>query len=238
MSEKIQKVLARAGVASRRAVEELIRQNKVTINGKRASLGDRATQDDVLAVNGRVIDTTMPDRIVMMYHKPEGVVCSREDDQDRPLIFDQLPECRAGRWLYVGRLDINSSGLLLVTNDGVFANNVIHPSQHLTRTYLVRMIGELSAEDRKKLQDGIELEDGKARFVSIKQTSTGKGRNRWYEVVVEEGRNRIIRRLFEAVNCSVNRLIRIKISNLSMPRDLTVGECRELTRREMKLLTD
>ena len=239
MSEKLQKILARAGVASRRAAEELIKANKVTVNGKAAKLGDRATAADAIAVHGKIIDTDTPEQIVMLYHKPEGYICSRFDEQGRPLIFQQLPDCPAGRWLYVGRLDINSSGLLLITNDGSLANKLTHPSKHVPRTYLVRVIGNVDTVAQNKLRNGIKLEDGMARFTKIKQSKkSGSGKNRWYEVTVTEGRNRIVRRMFEAVNCTVNRLVRIKFGNLSLPRDLQPGHSRILDKKELNLLQD
>lgn len=238
MSEKIQKILARAGVASRRNIEEMLRENRIKINGKPAKLGDRATDADILAVDGRVVETTKPDSIVLMYHKPEGVVCSRKDDQGRPLIFDQLPKCPQGRWLYVGRLDINSSGLILITNDGELANNLMHPSKHVERAYLARVIGDLPAESVQRLIEGVQLEDGIAKFDSIReQRSTSRGRNSWYKVSVHEGRNRIVRRMFEAVNCTVSRLMRVSIGKLTLPRDLQAGQYRELTKQELELIS-
>ena len=235
MSEKIQKILARAGVASRRAAEDLLRANKVTLNGKPAKLGDRATADDIIAVNGKVIDTTVPDRIVLLYHKPEGVLCSRKDDQgERPLIFDQLPNCPEGRWLYVGRLDLNSSGLMLITNDGSLANNLMHPSKHVLRTYRARVIGELPDMAIKRLRQGVQLEDGKAKFNSIKATGHAGGKNRWYEVTIAEGRNRIVRRMFEAVNCTVSRLMRTKLGPIALPRDLPPGASVQLSSQQLQ----
>jgi 23S rRNA pseudouridine2605 synthase len=234
MSEKIQKIIARAGVASRRRAEELIAAGKVKVNGNIAKLGDRAEATDEIIVAGNLIKADKPESIVLMYHKPEGVICSRADDQERPLIFEQIPQCPAGRWIYIGRLDVNSSGLMLITNDGEIANNLMHPSKHILRTYLVRVIGELSANNINALLTGVRLEDGMAKFVGIKQRPSAGGKNNWYEVTIAEGRNRIVRRLFEAVNCSVNRLVRIKIGELSLPRELGLGESRELTKREFK----
>jgi 23S rRNA pseudouridine2605 synthase len=237
MSEKIQKIIARAGVASRRRAEELITAGQVRVNGKIAKLGDRAELVDEITVAGNLIISDKPESIVLMYHKPEGVICSRADDKDRPLIFEQLPPCPAGRWIYIGRLDINSSGLMLITNDGEIANNLMHPSKHILRTYLVRVIGDLSATNINALLTGIRLEDGMAKFIGIKQRPSAGGKNNWYEVTVAQGRNRIVRRMFESVNCSVSRLVRIKIGELALPRELDLGASRELTKRELKAIS-
>ena len=174
---------------------------------------------------------------VLLYHKPEGRVCSRKDEQGRPTIFEQLPPCPQGRWISVGRLDLNTSGLLLLTNNGELANRLMHPRSEIEREYAVRVFGELTPEQLRQLKEGIMLEDGSARFERIiPMPGETEGRNHWYRVVLKEGRNREVRRLFEAVGGTVNRLIRIRYGDLTLPRNLGRGRSQRLTWRQVNAL--
>lgn len=230
MSEKIQKVLARAGLGSRRAMEQWISDGRITINGQKAKLGDRIEKNAYICVDGRPLAqnlTQKPRRRVIMYNKPLGEVCSRKDDQDRPLVFDNLPKLKEGRWISVGRLDVSTSGLLLFTNDGEFANKLMHPSSEIEREYATRVYGEVDRQMLMTLRKGVELEDGMAHFESIAY-SGGEGTNHWYHVVVKEGKNRLVRRLWESQKVTVSRLIRIRYGNIVLPRSLRAGRFLDL----------
>lgn len=238
MSEKIQKILANAGVGSRRQVETWIQEGRVTVNGRKATIGDRMTYHDKVCVDDReikLIRSKNQQTRVLIYHKPEGEMCTRSDPEGRPTIFERLPLIRNSRWICVGRLDFNTSGLLLITNDGELANNLMHPSSQIEREYAVRIRGEVDALILEKLKKGIPLEDGIARFDDIKDAG-GTGANHWFHVVVKEGRNRLVRRLWEAVDLSVSRLIRIRFGNVYLPAGLKRGRHVELTDEELQLL--
>jgi 23S rRNA pseudouridine2605 synthase len=235
MSEKIQKILANAGVGSRRQVESWIQEGRITVNGRLATIGDRMTYHDTVCVDGREIKLMKSKNQksrVLIYHKPEGEMCTREDPEGRPTIFERLPIIRNSRWICVGRLDFNTSGLLLITNNGELANQLMHPSSEIEREYAVRIRGEVTAEDIAKLQKGIKLEDGIARFNNIVEAG-GAGANHWYHVIVKEGRNRLVRRLWEALDFSVSRLIRIRFGNVYLPAGLRRGQYVELTDDEL-----
>ncbi len=238
--ERIQKLLAKAGVASRREAERLIEAGRVKVNGRVVSLGDRATSQDRIEVDGRPIKASRMEQAptqVLLYHKPEGVVCSRTDDKGRPTIFEQLPPLHQGRWINVGRLDVNTSGLLLVTNNGELANRLMHPRYEVVREYAVRVFGELTPEQLKQLREGVELEDGPARFDRITpMPGESEGRNHWYKVSLKEGRNREVRRLFEAVGLTVNRLIRTRYGEFTLPRNLRRGKTQPLSWRQVNQL--
>lgn len=240
MSEKIQKVLANAGVGSRRQIEAWIQEGKITVNGRLATIGDRMTYHDTVCVDGREIKLNRSKNQksrVLIYHKPEGEMCTRDDPEGRPTIFESLPIIRNSRWICVGRLDFNTSGLLLITNNGELANQLMHPSSEIEREYAVRIRGEVTDEMIAKLQKGIKLEDGMARFHQITQAG-GTGANHWYHVIVKEGRNRLVRRLWESLEVSVSRLIRIRFGNVYLPAGLRRGKHVELNDSEMILLED
>jgi 23S rRNA pseudouridine2605 synthase len=230
MTEKLQKVLARAGLGSRRELEEWIAAGRVSVNGKIATLGDRVGEQDVIRVDGQVIGRARlapVRRRVLMYHKPVGEVCTRSDPDGRPTVFANLPRINNGRWVTVGRLDINTSGLLLLTNDGELAFKLMHPSTQLEREYAVRVIGEVSDDKLERLRTGVTLEDGEAHFDQLVDAG-GEGANHWYHVVLREGRNREVRRLWESQGATVSRLIRVRYGNVTLPRFLRPGQFTDL----------
>lgn len=230
MSEKLQKVLARIGLGSRRYMEEVIAAGRVSVNGVVASVGTRVEPTDELRIDGRKVNLQRAEemrRRVIVYYKPEGEICSRSDPEGRPTAFDALPQLSQDRWVMVGRLDINSTGLLLFTNDGELANRLMHPSSQIEREYAVRVMGEVTPEVRQTLLKGVELDDGPAKFESFKDIG-GEGINRWYQVVVKEGRNREVRRLFESQGLKVSRLLRTRYGTVILPRELRTGRWVEL----------
>lgn len=240
MSEKIQKVLANAGVGSRRQVESWIQEGRITVNGRVATIGDRMTYRDVVCVDGREIKLVKSQdqkTRVLLYHKPEGEICSRNDPEGRPTIFEKLPLIRNSRWISVGRLDYNTSGLLMITNDGELANQLMHPSSVIEREYAVRIRGEVPDEAIKQLIEGVKLEDGPARFNTIVEAG-GDGSNHWYHVIVKEGRNRLVRRLWEELGFTVSRLIRIRFGPVYLPAGLRRGKFEELTEDEVRQLME
>lgn len=228
-SEKLQKTLARAGLGSRRDLEEWISAGRVTVNGEVAALGSRVGPDDRIVVDGIQISVDWEPALgrVLAYHKPEGEICSRRDPEGRPTIFDALPSAGKARWIVVGRLDINTSGLLLLTTDGELANRLMHPSYEIEREYAVRVLGDINDETLRNLKLGVQLEDGPAKFDSIAERG-GEGANRWFHVTLSEGRNREVRRLWESQGCTVSRLIRVRYGQLMLPRDIPAGRWREL----------
>lgn len=227
MSEKLQKVLARTGLGSRRELETWIEAGRVSVNGKLATLGDRAGPEDIIRVDGNVVATSAPEdvvRRVIIYHKPQGEVCSRNDPDGRPTVFDNLPRLKDLRWVLVGRLDISTSGLLLFTTDGELAHRLMHPSNGFEREYAVRVHGELTSEMRTALLEGVMLEDGISRFASIADAGgSDEGTNRWYKVVLTGGKYREVRRLFESQGLEVARLIRVRFGNVTLPPQLRQG---------------
>lgn len=238
--ERIQKVLARGGVGSRREIERWIEEGRIQLNGVEVSLGTRLKAGDHLQINGRVVHwekfAQQPTR-VLLYHKPTGEVVTRRDPEGRPVVFTQMPKLAVGRWIAVGRLDINTSGLLLVTNNGELANRLMHPSTAVEREYAVRILGEVSDATMEKLKQGVELEDGKAKFDDI-QFAGGEGANKWYHVIVTEGRNRLVRRLWESQEVTVSRLIRLRYGPVVLPERLKAHAFYELTDKELDLLFD
>jgi 23S rRNA pseudouridine2605 synthase len=231
---RLQKVLADVGLGSRREIEGWIRNGRVRINGKIAKLGDRVIPVDHVRIDGTEVKRPMARRRelrVIAYNKPEGELVTRHDPQGRRTVFDRLPRLAAGRWIPVGRLDINTSGLLLLTNDGELANRLMHPSRRVEREYAVRILGEVPEEALMRLTRGIELEDGPARFEEIVE-SGGEGANRWLHVLLREGRNREVRRLWEAAGCRVSRLIRVRFGNIVLGPRLFAGHWRTLTEAE------
>lgn len=238
MSEKIQKVLANAGVGSRRQVESWIQEGRITVNGKLATIGERMTYHDKICVDGReikLIKSKNQKSRVLLYHKPEGEICSRSDPEGRPTIFEKLPMIRNSRWICVGRLDFNTSGLLLITNDGELANQLMHPSSEIEREYAVRVRGIVTADVLQKLKKGIQLEDGPAHFEEITDAG-GSGANHWFHVIVREGRNRLVRRLWEAAGYTVSRLMRVRFGTVHLPPGLRRGKHIELTEEEISEL--
>ena len=238
--ERIQKVLARGGVGSRREIERWIDEGRLKINGDIVKLGDRLKVGDYLQLNDRVMHwekfAIQPTR-VLIYHKPTGEVVTRRDPQGRPVVFSQLPVLETARWISVGRLDINTSGLLLVTNNGELANKLMHPSTQVEREYAVRILGNVSDDTLEKLKKGVELEDGVAKFDAIRFFG-GEGANKWYHVIVSEGRNRLVRRLWEAQEVIVSRLMRVRYGPVVLPERLKTGAYYELTDKELDLLFD
>lgn len=242
MSDKIQKILANLGYGSRREIERWITEGRIKIGNRLAKLGDRASSFDVISVNGRIIHaaTEPVERRVILYHKPIGEICSHRDEEGKGSVFDRLPGLPAGsgRWISVGRLDVNTSGLLLFTNDGALANQLMHPSSCVEREYVVRVLGKAGPQILERLTRGVMLEDGMARFEHIVEASDKEksGVNHWYYVVVTEGRNRLVRRLWESQDFKVNRLKRVRYGSVilgSMPkqkdyRELTQGEINSL----------
>lgn len=236
--ERIQKLLARAGMGSRREIEGWITEGKLRLNGRTATLGDRLRAGDNLQVNGRVVFWEKfgeQTQRVLIYNKPTGEVVTRRDPQGRPVIFTQLPKLQVGRWISVGRLDINTQGLLLVTNDGELANRLMHPSTEVEREYAVRVFGEVADEMLERMKEGVELEDGPAKFDDIK-FSGGEGINKWYRVVVREGRNRLVRRLWESQDLVVNRLMRVRYGPIFLPERLKARTFYELNQKELDVL--
>jgi 23S rRNA pseudouridine2605 synthase len=232
---RLQKALAEAGLGSRREIEGWIREGRVRINGNLARLGDRVQPSDRVQVDGKLVSgrPARQARVrVLAYHKPEGEVVTRRDPEGRPTIFRRLPGLRDGRWIAVGRLDLNTAGLLLVTNNGELANRLMHPSREIEREYAVRIHGEVPPEALEQLVHGVELEDGPARFEEIVE-SGGSGSNQWFHVLLREGRNREVRRLWEAVGCEVSRLKRVRFGNVILEARPLPGQWRELTGEEV-----
>ncbi|MCU7852027.1 MAG: pseudouridine synthase [Candidatus Thiodiazotropha sp. (ex Monitilora ramsayi)] len=233
--ERLQKVLANAGMGSRREIEGWISAGRVEVNGNIAQLGLRVLPNDDIKVDGRKISFRRlepPEREVMVYNKPEGELVTRKDPEGRRTVFERLPKLKHGRWIPVGRLDINSSGLLLLTTDGELANQLMHPSQQVEREYAVRVMGQVTEEQLEQLVNGVELEDGPARFEEIVE-SGGEGINRWYHVVIMEGRQREVRRMWEAVGAKVNRLKRVRYGSVMLESALKVGRWRYLSDKEI-----
>lgn len=238
--EKLQKVLARIGVGSRRDVEAWISQGRIKVNGKDATLGQRVDMHDAISVDGRVIkreEAAETVRRVIMYNKPDGEICTRDDPEGRPTVFDRLPRPKEGRWINIGRLDINTTGLLMFTTDGELANRLMHPSFEMDREYAVRVRGEVDDDMLLRLKNGVILEDGPARFTDIQQAPGGEGFNHWYHCVVMEGRNREVRRLWESQGLVVSRLKRVRYGPVFLNSDLPMGRWREMSQQEVDILS-
>ncbi|MGO2353107.1 MAG: 23S rRNA pseudouridine(2605) synthase RluB [Marinomonas foliarum] len=237
MDEKLQKVLARAGQGSRREMETRIREGRVLVNGEVATLGDRVSVKDTITIDGYSIIATEAgeNRRVIIYNKPEGEVCTRKDPEGRPTVFDKLPKLRGERWIAVGRLDINTSGLLLFTTDGELANRLMHPSTEIDREYLVRVMGEVTEENLAVLKKGVILDDGVAKFTDIVDGG-GEGINRWFYVCLMEGRNREVRRLWESQGVKVNRLKRVRFGPVFLPSKAKVGRWVEMEDKDVNSL--
>ena len=238
--ERIQKVLAQAGVASRREVEAWIKAGRISVNGREAVPGDRISAGDKVRLDGELLrlgQAKYQKTRLLAYHKPAGEVCTRKDEKGRETVFTALPPLKQGRWISIGRLDINTSGLLLFTNDGDLANRLMHPSGEFTREYATRVRGMVSKGTLKKLLEGVILDDGMAQFDSI-HDGGGRGANHWYHVTLHEGRNREVRRLWESQGITVSRLIRVRFGPCTLPRDLRPGHYRELDRDTINQVLD
>ncbi|ADM98437.1 23S rRNA pseudouridine(2605) synthase RluB [Dickeya dadantii] len=242
MSEKLQKVLARAGHGSRREIESMIEAGRISVDGKIATLGDRVevTRATKIRIDGHVVSVRETEESVcrvLMYYKPEGELCTRSDPEGRPTVFDRLPRIQGYRWVAVGRLDVNTSGLLLFTTDGELANRLMHPSREVEREYAVRVFGEVGDDKIRQLSKGVQLEDGPAAFRSIRYQG-GEGLNQWYNVTLTEGRNREVRRLWEAVDVQVSRLIRVRYGDIQLPKGLPRGGWMEMGLTDVNYLRE
>lgn len=233
-NEKIQKVLASLGYGSRRQIEAWITEGRISVNGKPAHIGMRISTADKITIDKKPVrfPKKTPSHNVVMYHKPEGEVCTRSDPEGRPTIFDHLPKLSGRRWISIGRLDLNTSGLILLTTDGELAHHLMHPSYEIEREYAVRILGEVTPQMLTALKKGVKLEDGIAHFDEIIDAG-GSGANHWYKVILKEGRNREVRRLWETQGVKVSRLIRTRFGSVPLPRLLRPGKFRELTAEEV-----
>ena len=238
--EKLQKVLARMGLGSRREIETWISEGRVKVNGAVADLGQRVEISDAIVLDGRLLkreEVATSVRRVLIYNKPDGEICTRDDPEGRPTVFDRLPRPKEGRWINIGRLDINTTGLLLFTTDGELANRLMHPSYQMDREYAVRVRGEVTEEMLENLKKGVMLEDGPAKFTDIKEAPGGDGLNHWYHCVVMEGRNREVRRLWESQGLVVSRLKRVRFGPVFLTSNITMGRWREMDQREVDILS-
>lgn len=238
MTEKLQKVLARAGFGSRREIETWIAKGRIKVNGKVAVVGDRVTDDDKIIVDGKKLapqKKIREDRRVILYNKPENEVSTRDDPEGRRTVFDKLPPLKHGRWVSVGRLDLNTSGLLLFTTDGELANKLMHPSSEIEREYAVRILGDVTPEMVQEMHKGVMIEDHLCRFTDI-QHYGGEGVNQWYHVVLLEGRNREVRKLWESQGVKVSRLKRVRFGPLFIPSSVVKGRFNELGKTEIEKL--
>ncbi len=225
--ERIQKFLAGQGAGSRREIDSLLQQGRISVNGKPAKPGDRISGREKIAIDGKLLrlHRQLAKPKLLMYHKPVGEVCTRADSDGRPDVFSQLPRLQQGRWVSIGRLDINTSGLLLFTSDGELANRLMHPSFEVEREYAVRVHGAIDPDMLQRLRDGVELDDGPAHFDDIVD-SGGSGSNHWYHVILKEGRNREVRRLWESQGAEVSRLVRVRYEHFRLPKWLKPGKYR------------
>jgi len=238
MSERIQKALAQAGHGSRRQVEAWVQEGRILVNGKVATPGDHITEDDKVLLDGKQLRLKFKQELprkVIIYHKPVGEICTRNDPEKRTTIYDNLPRLRGGRWVAVGRLDVNTSGLLLLTTDGALANKLMHPSSGMEREYAVRVLGEVDRDMLRRMREGVELDDGKASFDAIRDAG-GQGANHWYHVIIKEGRKREVRRLWESQGVTVSRLIRVRFGDIPLPRGLPAGKFRDLEEASLNKL--
>lgn len=237
--ERIQKLLARAGAGSRREVEAWIEEGRLTINGDPVQPGQKATVNDRIELDGKRLEIASAAQVlrrVLIYNKPEGEVTTRRDPEGRPTVFDRLPRLTDHRWIAIGRLDINTTGLVLFTTDGELANRLMHPSRQVDREYAVRVFGEVDEAMIQRLSEGVLLEDGTARFTDISEAG-GKGMNQWFHVTLMEGRNREVRRLWESQGVKVSRLKRVRYGSVFLPSRLTMGKWEELDQKAVDALS-
>ena len=235
MKERIQKILANEGIVSRRQAENLIREGRIKINGQEAILGMSISRSDLIEIDGKGVEIsegTNPLR-VLMYNKKVGEISSTKDPEGRPSVFLALPKISEGKWISVGRLDINTSGLMLFTNNGELANKLMHPSSKIEREYVARIRGQVEPDHIRKLLEGVNLEDGKACFSDLQPGRKGKS-NQWFAMVIMEGRTREVRRMWESQGFSVSRLKRVRIGGLFLPANLRQGNYKELAEKEIK----
>ena len=235
MKERIQKILANEGIVSRRQAEKLIREGRIKVNGQEAILGMSISRRDLIEIDGKVVEIsegTNPLR-VLMYNKKVGEISSTKDPEGRPSVFLALPKISKGKWISVGRLDINTSGLMLFTNNGELANKLMHPSSKIEREYVARIRGQVEPDHIRRLLEGVNLEDGKASFSDIQPGRKGKS-NQWFAMVIMEGRTREVRRMWESQGFSVSRLKRVRIGGLFLPANLRQGNYKELAEKEIK----
>lgn len=238
MKVRIHKVLADHGIGSRRGIESLIRQKKILVNGQLASIGQLVSDKDVFEVEGRMVRLSKKDptnKRILMYNKKVGEISSRKDPDHKKTIFDTLPKLKSGRWVSVGRLDINTSGLILFTNDGSLANQLMHPSSNIEREYVARVHGKVTDEILQNLTNGVKLEDGFAKFTDVQGGRKGNT-NQWFAMVIMEGRTREVRRLWESQGLEISRLKRVRYGNLFLPATLRQGAFKELTKGEINAL--
>lgn len=237
--QRLHKLLALSGLGSRRDMEALIASGRVTINGQVATVGAGVTPNDVVKLDRRILHLPFEAELprVLIYHKPDGEIVSEDDPEKRASVFDKLPRIRGGRWVAIGRLDINTSGLLIFTTSGELANHFMHPRYEVEREYAVRLMGELNETQLTQLTQGIELEDGFAQLDSI-QDRGGEGANHWYQIVLREGRNREVRRLFEALGLMVSRLMRVRFGQVNLPARLKRGQMLELPPKEVAAILE
>lgn len=233
-TQRLHKLLALAGLGSRRDMEELIASGRVTVNGAPAVVGQGVTEYDVVRLDSRPLKLPFEAELpqVLIYHKPEGEIVSQDDPEGRASVFDKLPKVKSGKWIAIGRLDMNTSGLLIFTTSGELANHFMHPRYEVEREYAVRIFGELTEGQMTQLTEGIELEDGPANFDSIRPQG-GEGANHWYQVVLREGRNREVRRLFEAFQLPVSRLMRVRFGPVNLPPRVKRGTMLKLEQKEV-----
>ena len=234
--QKLQKVLANLGLGSRRKMERWIEEGRVSVDGSVATLGDRIRSGQSLRLDGKPLEVEAAAQVrVLLYHKPVRELCSRDDPEGRKTVFERLPKLKSGRWISVGRLDFNTSGVLLFTTDGALANALMHPSNQIEREYLVRVMGRVDEPMLERLKDGVELDDGPARFSDI-QEGGGDGINRFFYVVLMEGRNREVRRLWESQGTTVSRLKRVRYGEVFLPSKLKKGQWLELPQRDVDVI--
>ena len=234
--QKLQKVLANLGLGSRRKMERWIEEGRVTVDGSVATLGDRIHAGQAVRLDGKPLEVDATEQVrVLLYHKPVREVCSRDDPEGRKTVFERLPKLKTGRWISVGRLDFNTSGVLLFTTDGALANALMHPSNAIEREYLVRVMGRVDEPMVERLKEGVELDDGRARFSDI-QEGGGDGINRFFYVVLMEGRNREVRRLWESQGNTVSRLKRVRYGEVFLPSKLKKGQWLELPQRDVDVI--
>jgi 23S rRNA pseudouridine2605 synthase len=239
MAERLQKFLARMGLGSRRQIEDWIRQGRITVNGVPAQLGGLVNGAERIQIDDKPVQVRAfgQRRRVLAYYKPVGEVTSRSDPEGRPTVFERLPSLRDGRWIAVGRLDLNTQGLLLLTTDGELANRLMHPSSQIEREYAVRVMGEVPPDMLKRLREGVALEDGVARFDEIREAG-GEGANHWYHVILREGRHREVRRLWESQHVAVSRLTRVRYGPVTLRRGLHPGHWDELDEAQIRVLLE
>ena len=238
MRQRIHKILADSGHGSRRGIERLIKQNKIEVNGEIATLGQLVSEKDSFKIEGKkIVLSTRGNKgtRILMYNKKVGEICTRHDTKNRPTVFENLPKLNSGRWVSVGRLDINTSGLMLFTNKGELANRVMHPSSMIEREYIARIHGLVTKKVLQKFINGVELEDGLARFTDVQEGKKGKT-NQWFAMVIMEGKTREVRRLWESQNLEVSRLKRVRYGNLFLPASLKQGSYKELSKSEVNVI--